>query len=148
MNLEEIQRYINEKTEEISRIPKSFFGDALAATSTTSRTTIDDIKANMKMTEPILKQMQRNYADSFRFGMSVQTSHWAETITPNKVHKHRRGQTKAYHARIQKKWTKRFGVKHSPCAYVINDVPLGLYSRGPILVVHPTIAQKLKEVAV
>ncbi len=29
---------------------------------------------------------------------------------PRRIHKKRRGQSEAYHRRIQKKWTKRFGV--------------------------------------
>ena len=36
---------------------------------------------------------------------------------PARQHKKRRNQSASYHARVQKKWTKRFGKKLVPAAY-------------------------------
>lgn len=81
------------------------------------------------------------------FGTAVRESKLALTTAPAKVHKHRRGQTKAYHARIQKKWTKRFGTKQVPGAYMIDTHAVSLFGRGEkVLVAHPEILKELKGV--
>lgn len=47
------------------------------------------------------------------------------TITePVKKHKPRRWMSERYHARIQKKWNKRFGTREVETAYMLNG---GLY---------------------
>ena len=60
---------------------------------------------------------------------------------PVRVHKKRRNQTEAYHRRIQKKWTKRFGMKDVPCAYQINGGRFGL---GSILILPPGMKQQMR----
>lgn len=42
-------------------------------------------------------------------------------IVPNKVHKRRRGQSAAYHRRVQKKWNKRYGTHEEQVAFFINS---------------------------
>lgn len=74
-------------------------------------------------------------------GISVQYSPLAVRTVPRKVHKHRRGQTKAYHARIQKKWAKRYGTRQERCAYVIDPralFPLPFGGQGKTLILHPS----------
>lgn len=60
---------------------------------------------------------------------------------PVRVHKKRRNQTEAYHRRIQKKWTKRFGMKDVPCAYQINGGRFGL---GSILILPPGMKAQMR----
>ena len=43
--------------------------------------------------------------------MTVRENSLATRTEPVMAHKHRHGQTEAYHKRIQKKWTKRYGTK-------------------------------------
>jgi hypothetical protein len=53
-------------------------------------------------------------------GMRVQAHPLlADFNLPMRRHRKRRWMSEAYHRRIQKKWTKRFGV--GPAAFVIND---------------------------
>ncbi len=63
-------------------------------------------------------------AGSFLFGgMEVRTSHIVKPIrVPVRKHKLRRNQKRSYHARIQKKWNKRFGTFMSAQAIVMNGV--------------------------
>lgn len=49
-----------------------------------------------------------------------------EMDVPVREHKKRRNQSAAYHARIQKKWNKRFGLKKSACALVLDGKIRGL----------------------
>ena len=72
----------------------------------------------------------------FKFGATrITQSPLACTVKPNRSHKHRWRQSVAYHRRIQKKWTKRFGTTTVPAAYMIN---------GGTLVVHPTIYERIR----
>jgi hypothetical protein len=81
----------------------------------------------------------------FGLGVSVKESPLATQSTPVKKHKHRRGQSASYHRRVQKKWLKRFGSKHVPCMYMINDAWLG--GSGKMLVVHPAFMKSIKGLA-
>jgi hypothetical protein len=60
---------------------------------------------------------------------------------PIKVHKRRRNHSARYHARIQKKWLKRYGMKPEICAYVLDG---GAYGLGSTLVLHPKHAAMLR----
>lgn len=74
--------------------------------------------------------------------MTVRPSPLATCTEPVKAHKQRRSQTKAYHKRIQKKWTKRYGTKQVPCAYMIDNTYLGGFGRT--LVAHPSLLRGLR----
>lgn len=49
-----------------------------------------------------------------------------ERDVPVRPHKKRRNQSATYHARIQKKWVKRFGTKKEQCAVLIDPSKVGL----------------------
>lgn len=49
-----------------------------------------------------------------------------ERDVPVRPHKKRRNQSATYHARIQKKWVKRFGMKKEQYAIVMNPSKVGL----------------------
>lgn len=52
-------------------------------------------------------------------GIPVYESPYATMTVP--VRRHKRGnQNAGYHARVQKKWTKRYGTRQEPCVYVIG----------------------------
>ena len=65
----------------------------------------------------------------------------ATRTVPKRKHKKRRGQTAAYHRRIQKKWTKRFGMTVEQCAFFLDG---GQFGMGSMLVVSPAIAKQLR----
>lgn len=58
--------------------------------------------------------------------MKVFESPFAYTRVPNREHKKRRGMSEAYHRRIQKKWTKRYGTRQEPCIIFMNPRAVGL----------------------
>lgn len=68
----------------------------------------------------------------------------ATSAAPVRKHKRRRNQTDAYHRRVQKKWTKRFGTKLQPCVFQLDG---GRFGMGSMLVVHPAIAARLRAIA-
>ena len=72
----------------------------------------------------------------------VRDSPLATRTEPVKAHKHRHAQTEAYHKRIQKKWTTRYGTKQVPCAYMIDNAYLGGFGR--ILIAHPSLMVGLR----
>lgn len=65
----------------------------------------------------------------------------ATKSVPVRKHKKRRNQSEAYHRRVQKKWTKRFGVKLVPSTYMIDNRVIG--GNGQTLVMHPDLAALL-----
>lgn len=96
----------------------------------------------------LLKQMERVRrqiecaAPHEKGPMQVRESPLALQAVPVKRHKKRRNQTEAYHRRVQKKWTKRYGTKQVPAVYVIDNRVMGGY--GKTLVAHPSILALLK----
>ena len=78
-------------------------------------------------------------------GVKVITHPLATTEAPVRQHKKRRNQSANYHARVQKKWAKRFGKKRVPGAVLFNERVIG--GTQPVLYVHPDILEKLKEVS-
>lgn len=106
------------------------------------------VAAMNRIAAPKSSDLRDQLGNSFAFGlgMGVHQSPLAVRPAPNRVHKHRRGQTKAYHARIQKKWTKRFGTHQEPCAYIVGTTalfPFGAF--GKAFIAHPSIVSKLQE---
>lgn len=79
-------------------------------------------------------------------------SEYAVTTAPAVVHKKRRGQSDAYHRRVQKKWNKRYGTTMKPAAYVIDGSAVGfLFGRRnamfpAFIVAHPELAAVLRNV--
>ena len=67
--------------------------------------------------------------------LCVKSSPFATKTEPVRIHKKRSNQRNSYHIRVQKKWTKRFGTKQVPCAYVIDNSVLGF--PGRTIVAHP-----------
>ena len=76
-------------------------------------------------------------------GMRIIENLLAMTVTPVRRHKKRSHQTASYHARIQKKWCKRYGTRQTPGSYIIDLSAIG--GRGRALVCHPDIARKIRE---
>ena len=74
-------------------------------------------------------------------GIKIRTSPYAYTFEPVKKHKRRSSQSDAYHRRVQKKWTKRFGTQKVPCAFVVNGSIAGLGFDG--MIVPPEVAEGL-----
>lgn len=75
-------------------------------------------------------------------GVRIQESLYATTTEPVRLHKKRHNQSASYHRRIQKKWTKRWGVRQVPCAYVIDNRVIG--GHGRTLVAHPSLMAQLR----
>ena len=68
-------------------------------------------------------------------GVKVVKSWAAVSRVSVRKHKHRRGQSLAYHRRVQKKWDKRFGFDMKPCIYKLAD---------GTLIVHPTTYEAMR----
>ena len=75
-------------------------------------------------------------------GVTVRASPFITTEAPMRQHKKRRNQSANYHARVQKKWTKRFGTKRVPSAVLFNERVIG--GTRPVLYAHPDFVEKLK----
>lgn len=74
-------------------------------------------------------------------GIKVVTSPYCQQIVSVRQHKQRRNQSLAYHRRIQKKWTKRFGTRTEKVAYMISGSAL----RPDRMVVHPDHMAMLRD---
>lgn len=74
--------------------------------------------------------------------MRVIESPFCVRHSPARRHKKRRNQTAAYHSRIQKKWTKRYGTKAEPCAYIVDAGFLSFV--GKALYIHPSLMKSLR----
>lgn len=143
------------------RYATSFCGAQTCTTGTTQPTTsIDTIRKATTAMEVLLRMesariaveaaSREHFFDAMLYGMSlqVQRSPLSTTTAPIRQHKHRRNQTEAYHARIQKKWTKRFGTGQVPCAYVIdnNAFRINKFNYGKTLIVHPSHYERLAKI--
>ncbi len=76
-------------------------------------------------------------------GMNIVESIYAVTVEPKRKHKFRRWMSDSYHARIQKKWRKRFGTINVPAMYVVNPAAAGLVGQKHV-VLHPELLAKLR----
>lgn len=129
-----------------------------SAASTGPELTIDSLLASMRRLEalqpcqepqPYQRGMIELLGDpkplalgSVIGGVRVIESPFAERIVPRRVHVKRRHQTEAYHRRVQKKWTKRFGTVAEPVAYMVDGAAFGLqlwpgHPPQPVAVLHP-----------
>lgn len=94
--------------------------------------TLDELRESIEKATRELKQAAPLFAGG---SVRVHESPYATRAEPERKHKKRRNQSEAYHRRVQKKWTKRWGTKQVPCAYLIDNAALG--GRGRTLVAHP-----------
>jgi hypothetical protein len=68
----------------------------------------------------------------------IESLHAVERV-PKRLHKHKACYKLHYHARIQKKWNKRFGFYDKPTMY------FGATDSGRVLFVHPHLMPKVRE---
>lgn len=70
-------------------------------------------------------------------GLPIVTSPHCIRRVPSRVHDKRR-HSDTYHARIQKKWNKRFGMREEPIFMLVDNHAVGLVQpRGKVIVAHP-----------
>lgn len=81
---------------------------------------------------PLLTHGMANFC-----GLRVHESPYAVQTVPLREHKKRHNQSEMYHRRVQKKWTKRWGTKQVPCAYMLM---------GKDLILNPAHVPLLKNV--
>ena len=129
-----------------------YAGTSTATTGPSEGITIEKIIAAGKLIDQYEHHSaQRTIADMAGglfnpFGaLRIVESPMAVQSVPKRTHKKRRNQTEAYHRRIQKKWTKRFGMKDVPCAYQINGGRFGL---GSILILPPGMKQQMRQAGI
>lgn len=67
-----------------------------------------------------------------------------KTKRPVREHKRRRWMSERYHARIQKKWLKRFGTVMKPCMYVLSPRAVGMPG-ADYIVCHPALLAPLRK---
>ena len=60
-----------------------------------------------------------------------------EQVVPIKKHRKRRNQSAAYHRRIQKKWTKRYGTRVENVAYFVSPSAVGLFGMEDFIAMSP-----------
>ena len=68
------------------------------------------------------------------YGVTIISSPLATTLEPVRKHIKTVSMSETYHKRVQKKWVKRWGVKHAPGAY---RTPAGI-------VAHPDVIEALR----
>jgi hypothetical protein len=78
------------------------------------------------------------------FGIRIVQSQFPlEREVPIRQHKKRRSQSAAYHRRVQKKWTKRYGTRTERYALMFNPGAVGLPG-GRMVALDPRDMVKLK----
>lgn len=130
--------------------PKEAAMTYTSSNRTATTLTMDSIKQTIKAMEESERKWQRENLANVASGLynpfgaiHLRESPLATTESkPTRLHKRRRGQSAAYHKRVQKKWDKRFGKVATPCAFVLDG---GRFGPGSILVVHPSIAKSIRE---
>lgn len=125
-----------------------YAGTSTATTGPSEGITIEKIIAAGKLLDQHERENSRRFLADMAGGLfnpfgalRIVESPMAVQSVPKRSHKKRRNQTEAYHRRIQKKWTKRFGMKDVPCAYQINGGRFGL---GSILVLPPGMKEQMR----
>jgi len=112
------------------------------ANSTTIRTG-DALKAILKVQADLAPRMFLGGPVHSWMGVSLRESLLAVKAVPARIHKKRRwDRSGGYHARVQKKWRKRFGTVDEPCVYKLDMGMLG--GRGPMFVIHPALMDRLR----
>lgn len=109
---------------------------------TCSNASLDPVHAQaLEGIRSVIKNPTKNSAPGQMAPMTMRESSFAVKPGPIKVHKRRRSQTEAYHRRVQKKWTKRHGVRQVPCVYVVDNASFG--GSGCTMYAHPSLMQEL-----
>lgn len=72
------------------------------------------------------------------YGLKIILSPLATNTKPVRTHKKRSNQTKAYHARVNKKWLKRFGTREAP----------GCWMAGNKVYMHPAVHAEMSRLDV
>ena len=129
------------------------FSPATATTSSNAPTlTMADIQRSIEKMSELLGNARSNDAPGNLSGplggIEVRESINACQTKPARAHKRRRNQTNRYHARIQKKWNKRFGMVKKPAAFMIDTSMLLLPFSGDLprrmLVAHPSLVEQIR----
>jgi len=129
--------------------------DSTATATTSSGTTtltMADIQRSIEKMSELLGNARSNDAPGNLSGplggIEVRESINACQTKPARAHKRRRNQTARYHARIQKKWNKRFGMVKKPAAFMIDTSMLLLPFSGDrprrMLVAHPSLVEQIR----
>ena len=129
--------------------------DSTATATTSSGTTtltMADIQRSIEKMSELLGNARSNDAPGNLSGplggIEVRESINACSTEPARAHKRRRNQTARYHARIQKKWNKRFGMVKKPAAFMIDTSMLLLPFSGDrprrMLVAHPSLVEQIR----
>ena len=131
-------------------IPGAF--TATARTGPAESITMEKILAAAKLIDQHEREYQQRFLADMAGGLfnpfgrlRVVESPMAMQSVPKRVHKKRRNQTEAYHRRVQKKWTKRFGMKHVPFVYQLDGGRFGL---GSILILPPGMKQQMRDAGI
>ncbi len=124
-----------------------------ASTGLAESLTIEKILAARKLLDQFERENRQRFLADMAGGLFnpfggmrvVESAIGTHQQVPVRRHKKRRNQTEAYHRRIQKKWTKRFGMREQPCALQVNGGQFGL---GSILILPPGYMQKMRQAGV
>ena len=129
------------------------FSPATATTSSNAPTlTMADIQRSIEKMSELLGNARSNDAPGNLSGplggIEVRESINACQTKPARAHKRRRNQTNRYHARIQKKWNKRFGMVKKPAAFMIDTSLLLMPFSGDLprrmIVAHPSLVEQIR----
>lgn len=109
---------------------------AITATADTRQSgTATEILARMKAAMRELEAdhaVRRAFAQALDIGSGcyVIEHNLPPMVVPNRKHKKRRSQTEAYHQRVQKKWTKRWGTHLEQSVYFVDMDYMRLFPTG------------------
>lgn len=125
-----------------------YTGSATTATASGPTLTLESLRRAAALIEAsAIENHRRTIADMAAglfnpFGaLTIREHPLATQAKPIRIHKRRRNQSAAYHARIQKKWINRFGMCKEPCAYQLDG---GQFGMGSVLVVHPEVMRAMR----
>jgi hypothetical protein len=136
-------------------------GGGMASTCTTASTgpasqtfTLEALKRTMRLLDEAEVHNRQMSVDLFRAGyfnpfgaLRVVESPHCTVRKPVRPHRRKRwDRSGKYHARIAKKWLKRFGEREEAVAYMLDPKAIG-HSGGPMFLLHPSHAAMLRNMA-
>jgi hypothetical protein len=115
-------------------------GFGIPGAASQAQTTTSYAEASQSIVEQLLRVMS-DLEEAIRQPAmpEVHTSAFAMWRGPRRVHRRQRwDRSGTYHARIQKKWNKRFGFVDVPAAFMVDASSFDLLPRGPrpMLIIH------------
>lgn len=121
--------------------------------ATTSTLTLEKLERAMRLLDEGERQNQQMSMDLLSAGffnpfgsLRIVESPHCTMRKPVRTHKRRRwDRSGKYHARIAKKWLKRFGEREEAVAYMLDPKAIG-HSGGPMFLLHPSQAAMLRNV--